>query len=135
MDSSKSKNLSENDWEQQDTMMGLNFMAPSTLLKLDAKPKHVPKSKLPGTVSIPKSKACNAKGKGQKCSMKPFQDIILQANKNIESLQDIVEKKTDDHIKCWDTSRDIISQYENINKGMAKQLSSTSKQLAVLQGK
>jgi len=99
----------------------MNCIAPSSHLTLDAKPRHVEKSKLPGTtVSLPKSKAYNAKGMKQKCSMRPFQETILQANKNIESLQDIVEKNTIDHIKCWDDLKEIISQYEHMNKSLTK---------------
>ena len=109
-------------------------MGPIIHLSLGAKPKPVLRSKLPGVVIFQKVlPACKAKGKGQKCSNKPFEAILLQANKNIKTLQDIVEKTNTDLISCWENLKDIISQYDRMNKDLDKQLQSTKKQLVVLE--
>ena len=93
-------------------------------------------SKLPGVVIFQKVlPACKAKGKGQKCSNKPFEAILLQANNNIKTLQDIVEKMNTDLMSCWENATDIISQYHRTNKDLQKQLQYTKKQLVVLEEK
>ncbi len=116
--------------------IGITLMGPIRHLSFGAKPKPVLRSKLPGVVIFQKVlQACKVKGKGQKCSNKPYEAILLQANKNIETLQDILEKTNTDLISCWENAKDIISQYDRTNKDLDKQLQSTKKQLVVLEEK
>ena len=109
----------------ENTRIGITLMGPIRHLSFGAKPKPVLRSKLPGVVIFQKVlPACKAKGKGQKCSNKPYEAILLQANKNIETLQDILEKTNTDLISCWENAKDIISQYDRTNKDLDKQLQS-----------
>ena len=111
-------------------------MGPIKHLSVGAKPKPVVRNKLPGVVTTQKVIiACKAKGKSQKCSSEPFEAFLLQANTNIKTLQDIVEKNNTDLILCWENAKNIISQYDRMNKDLDKQLRSTKKQLVVLEDK
>ena len=66
--------------------------------------------------------------------MKPFEAILLKANKNIETLQDITEKMSNDLKSCWENAKELISQYD-WNKDLDKQPQATKKQLVVFENK
>ena len=119
-----------------DPRIGITLFAPIKNLSFGAKPKPIIRSKLPGVVTTDKAlPVCKARGKGQKCSMKPFEAFLLKANKNIETLQDMVEKTSNDFISCWENAKELISQYERTNKDLEKQFQATKKQLVVLEDK
>ena len=118
----------------EETRTGISVMAPIRHLLLGVKPKPLVKNKLPGVVTtqtvIP---ACKAKGKGQKCCNKPFEETLLKANKNIDALRDILETTNTDFISCWENSKDMLSQHERMNKDLEKHLLSIKKQLVVME--
>jgi hypothetical protein len=112
----------------QDSRNGIAVMGPIKHLSVGAKPKPVVRNKLPGVVTTQKVIiACKAKGKSQKCSSEPFEAFLLQANTNIKTLQDIVEKNNTNLILCWENAKNIISQYDRMNKDLDKQLRSIKK--------
>ncbi len=133
---SRESSSSNSSSKLEDPRIGITVMGPMKHLSFGAKPKPVLMSKLPGVVIFQKVlPACKAKGKVQKCSNKPFEAILLQANKNIKTLQEILEKTNTDLISCWINAKDIIFHYDHTNKDLDKQLQSTKKQLVVLEEK